>query len=362
MVPQNRWRLAVLLASFLSLGLAGPIPAADEKTAPPDAATLNRYFYSSLRSVINYGADQYNKGNVDECYQHFRSSLKDLVPVLSYQPELQKFIEKALDQVENDTSWRIKMAGRATMPTPETAPEKRQKAFALRAVLNDVRTALDKGAIVPREPLFPPKVPDWPVLPKPPETKGPESIPVRPEEVPDLVEPPPLPRAVTPPEIKAETKKPETTEPTKTPPPILPPDTKEDQKPNAKEPSKTLPPVTLPETKAEAKKPADTKPVVLGTVSGRITFEGKPVMGGVVFFLHTEDEDKAYLGVIGLDGAFEVKDMVTGPYRLSLASARIAQPGGKPTALPAKYGDAKTSGLTLEVKGGKQVNDLNLQK
>src|SRR5262249_28210297 len=45
--------------------------------------------------------------------------------------------------VDKDPDWRVKLAAQAEMPNPELAPVARQKAFALRAIFNDVRAGLN---------------------------------------------------------------------------------------------------------------------------------------------------------------------------------------------------------------------------
>jgi len=112
------------------------------KASAADNKALDRYLYNSLRYVINYGVDLYNAGRVEDCYAHFRQSLQDLEPVLTAHPDLQKTIKEGLDKVEKDPAWRAEMAAKATMPNPQLAPVDRQKAFALRAVFNEVRNGL----------------------------------------------------------------------------------------------------------------------------------------------------------------------------------------------------------------------------
>jgi hypothetical protein len=143
-VMNLRLHRGAVLAAACALALALGAPAADDKAV--DSKALDRYLYSSLRHVINHGVDLYNNPKTplgaDECYQHFRESLEELAPVLSAHPDLQKLIKTSLDKVETDPEWRAKMAARATMPNPQQAPVDRQKAFALRAVFNEVRAGL----------------------------------------------------------------------------------------------------------------------------------------------------------------------------------------------------------------------------
>jgi truncated hemoglobin YjbI len=141
MQPLFRRTSVVVAACLLGFVLAAPAGAAGD-AAPPDAKALDRYLYNNLRFIINHGVDLYNAERVDACYEHFRQSLQDLVPVLTHHPDLQKEIKDGLDKVEKDPDWRVKMAARATMPNPQQAPPLRQKAFALRAVFNDVRAGL----------------------------------------------------------------------------------------------------------------------------------------------------------------------------------------------------------------------------
>jgi len=176
MNPLSRWRMAALTTALALLTLAAAAPAADDKSPSDpkagdrvlvskalyeaaadaksvDAKALDHYLYTSLRDVINQGVDLYNRGDVNGCYQHFRQALTDLEPVLAHHPDLQKAVKDGLDKAEKDPEWRNKMAAKAMMPNPEAVPPAdvtRVKAFALRAVFNDVRSTL-KGETKPVE-------------------------------------------------------------------------------------------------------------------------------------------------------------------------------------------------------------------
>jgi hemoglobin len=149
MHPLNWRRSGVVVACLVGLALAARVPAADN-TVDPKA--LDRYLYTNLRFVINHGVDLYNSRRPEECYDHFRQSLQDLVPVLSHHPEIQKTIKEGLEKAEKDPEWRARMAARATMPNPEAAPALQQKAFALRAVFNDVRIGLSPEPLTKPQP------------------------------------------------------------------------------------------------------------------------------------------------------------------------------------------------------------------
>jgi hypothetical protein len=331
----------------MGTGLGRSAPDVSATPAPPDAATLDRYLQISLRSVINLGADLYNSDKPDECYKHFRQSLEALIPVLSHHPDLQTFIERALSDVESDPEWRVTMAAKATMPSPKSYPVIRQKAFALRGVLNQVRSAVNdyanaKGAWPgpgkDKQPLIPPDIvkPEdrkpWIPPETKPEEKKPEVIPV-----PPVIEPPDK----KPDETKPEDKKPEDKKP-------------EDKKPEDKKPEDKKP------AAPEAAAPVESKPVVRGTIAGTVSFQGKPLPCGMVF-LTLEEEDKAYPGTIQKDGSFAIDGIPAGTYKVTVTTASLIPSEVKPAALPPKYSDIKTSGLTFEVKGGKNAFELKLE-
>jgi hemoglobin len=102
--------------------------------------------------------------------------------------------------------------------------------------------------------------------------------------------------------------------------------------------------------KPEAKKPEDKNPDGTASVQGRVTFKGQPLAGTIVL---TNKEGKVE-GKIAEDGTYQVKGVKPGEYMVSINSAKGA-------AVPAKYADAKTSGLVVEVKDGQNTVDLQLQ-
>jgi hemoglobin len=139
----------VVVACLVGLALTAPIRAADDKT--PDQKALDHYVYTSLRFVINHGVDAYNAGRPEECYEHFRQSLQDLVPILAGHPDLQTLVKDGLEKTEKDPEWRVKMAAKATMPNPQLADPVRQKSFALRAIFNEVRAGVHGEKRKPEE-------------------------------------------------------------------------------------------------------------------------------------------------------------------------------------------------------------------
>ena len=173
MRPPVRWTPILLL-----IGLPTHAAAAETKAAA-DTAALESYLHTSLRFVINHGVDLYNGGDVEACYLHFRQTLQQIAPLLGHRAELRKTVETALAEVERNAAWRAKMTGavkdgnRPAVASPDYLPADRQKAFALRAVLNEVRESLRGG-----RKAEPPKPPEK--LPEADKPGGPEQLKVKP--------------------------------------------------------------------------------------------------------------------------------------------------------------------------------------
>ena len=131
-----------------------------------------------------------------------------------------------------------------------------------------------------------------------------------------------------------------------------------------------------------------------GTVSGKVTYKGEPVRQGVVMFVAGDGWSSS--APINEDGTYQIANLPPGSFKLTVETlAGSAQggrqtqgpPGGKwrppkdadvpkqveeavrkplqqvsaPPRLPAKYAKAETSGLTCEVKPGRQAHDIDLQ-
>jgi hypothetical protein len=354
--------MAALAVSLIVLTLAAPARAADDKVpsdpkagdrvlvdkaaydvavSKVDPKALDRYLYSSLHDVINHGVDLYmNRANPrapEECYQHFRQSLEALVPVLADHPDLQKMIKDGLDKVENDPDWRVKMAAEAEMPNPALAPAIRQKAFALRAVFSHVRAGLKPEGSTAEGPKGEDGIVDGKVmLDGRPLDRGKVTLrgggnkafaaDVAADGSFKLAKVPPgqYRVTVTGTDIPAKYGSAETT-----------PLTYEVRK------GHNIADFPL---KGE-KGPATSE---TGNVQGTVKVDGKPLAKGKVTF--TGEDSKAHTGDV-TDGFYSLERLPTGLYAVTVSG----------TGVPAKFGDAKTSGLTYAVKKGENTHNIELK-
>jgi len=111
-----------------------------------------------------------------------------------------------------------------------------------------------------------------------------------------------------------------------------------------------------------------------GTVTGTVTYKGKPVPQGIVTFY--SPDNRVILSHLQPDGSYAAEEIAVGEVKVSVeapqgappAPAVPAPPGGpidprtqvKVTLLPRRYADPNTSGLTVKVTSGKQVFPIEL--
>jgi hemoglobin len=121
----NGWKLALLLASVVAMGLAEPSRAADDKPTAGDQRVVD-----ALKDVINRGVDIFNPrdrgglGDHNGCYRLFQGALMMARTQLNDHPNLQKEIDGGLANAER-------------LPTPG------ERAHALRRVIDQVRETLN---------------------------------------------------------------------------------------------------------------------------------------------------------------------------------------------------------------------------
>ncbi len=112
-----------------------------------------------------------------------------------------------------------------------------------------------------------------------------------------------------------------------------------------------------------------------GDIEGKVTLDGKTVPGGVVTVYPSKDANPELAGqplttAIQQDGTFVVPNVPVGPAQITVTESLRMSPisGGKaPGAdarhmpLPPRYADKAKSGLSIDVKSGKQPLDLQLK-
>jgi hypothetical protein len=80
----------------------------------------------------------------------------------------------------------------------------------------------------------------------------------------------------------------------------------------------------------------------LATVGGKVIYNGKPLADSVITF-HLKDDQ--FVGGKIKDGTFRVDRVPVGRAKVTIASKKVA--------LPVKFADPETSGLSVEIKKGK---------
>jgi hypothetical protein len=106
-----------------------------------------------------------------------------------------------------------------------------------------------------------------------------------------------------------------------------------------------------------------------GTVYGKVTLDGKALSSGFVSMHDSEGQTRT--GGILKDGTYSVSNVAPGKASVTVQTLELIDIFGKkkeadaPQAhavlAPAKYGDPMTSGLSVEVKAGKQEFDINMK-
>jgi hypothetical protein len=113
---------------------------------------------------------------------------------------------------------------------------------------------------------------------------------------------------------------------------------------------------------------------VRGRIVGKITFQGKPLSEGLVFFSNN-DNGTHMSGEVKSDGSYEIitakgAGLPLGVYQVRVRPPLEPLPSGpsrvapKPKEypnIPSKYRDFGTSGLTLTVKEGANPLDIDMQ-
>ena len=118
---------SLLLAFVTSFFCIGAEPGAAESSGK----ALDSQIRASLPKVINTGADLFNEGDRAGCYRLYQGSLLTLRPLLEHHPDLQKAIDKAMADADQQ-------------------PTVGARAFALRGALDKIRDTLRSPGAAPK--------------------------------------------------------------------------------------------------------------------------------------------------------------------------------------------------------------------
>jgi hypothetical protein len=107
-----------------------------------------------------------------------------------------------------------------------------------------------------------------------------------------------------------------------------------------------------------------------GTVSGKVTYQGQPVPGGIINFLPQSEPDRGKVFSSGIDanGIYQVVRVPVGPVKITVqdpggqSAKRIVDPNEAPRKkYPTRYATPEGSDLTFTVAGGSQEHDIELK-
>ena len=92
------------------------------------------------------------------------------------------------------------------------------------------------------------------------------------------------------------------------------------------------------------------------TISGRVTYKGKPLPSGTVTLVNKGGG--TYRAPIKADGNYEFRQVPPGEYRVAIESTKGQ---GAQVVIPERYQNANTSDLSAKINRGVNLFDLNLQ-
>ena len=112
----------------------------------------------------------------------------------------------------------------------------------------------------------------------------------------------------------------------------------------------------------------------IGSVSGKVTYQGKALPAGYVNFLSGEKGDVVKTSTIGADGTYSVSGVPVGSAKITVQGVLApVQPPNAPKGVevlrsdrqtvyvPPKYSTVEQSGLTYDVKPGSQEHPIDLK-
>jgi hemoglobin len=373
---------AKLLISVFLAGsvLTGAVRAQDMKPTEKslDLTRAEETIYKNLRGVIDHGANLYNQGDWNGCYRLWEGALMTLKPLLDHRSKLQAAIDTGIGEARKDPSlwhraWVLRpvldkiradiradhpqLAKREAASARIVAPKSSPKTLwdrlgGERGVTNIVDDFVELTALDPKVDFF--RGGKY----KPTNT---EVAKMKRELVEQISEASGGPLKYKGPDMKAVHKDMGITDSQFHAAAANLKKALEKNKVAAEDVEKVISAVgryrkeIVEPKEKEEKKPAEKKeekkPAGAASVQGHITFQGKPLTGGTIVLMSAQGNSG---GDIKADGTYRVEGVKPGEYTVSVK-------GGKGDAVPAKYGDPKTSGLMINVTAGTQSFDIDLR-
>ncbi len=309
------WLLPMAAATVLAVAFTGNFSAQQGGEHEPEHAAHDKLLRKGLLDAMRRGVYLYNeRGDMAGCTSVFEGALLTIRPLLHHQ-DLQKKIDSALANVEQ-------------------LPPGYQRAFALRGVLDEVADRL-AGKSASKEKDTTLKDKDKKDKARKDQDKANNKT--------DLGV---LDKATTDKASKDKAKK----------------DRATTGKKDA--PAKDLP---AKDTSVKDKKDAPAKdkqapPQDTGTVSGKVTYDGKPLSIGFVTFVGLDK--RTYSANIQPDGTYTLKKgLPVGRYRVTIdKSTSPPAKDQKVIEIPPSYQSADTTPLMVEIVRGKNTADIRLSK
>lgn len=383
----KRWKLVFTLCLAVPV-LAGAAQDQEKKSAgkPLDRAALDESIYQNLRGIIDHGANLYNQGDWNGCYRLWEGALMTLKPLLDHRPKLQEAIDGGIANARQDPAlwhraWvlrpvldRIRADINADYPHRRNREEGSPPVAASKEKTNSLWDRLGG------EPGVTKIVDDFVNLVAPDrkvdffrggkyKVAAEQVTKMKRELVEQISEASGGPLKYKGPDMKSVHKGMGITDAQFN---AITADLKQALEQNNVAPEdvekvlnavgsyrKEIVEPKKQEEKKDEKKPADKKedkkPGGTARIEGKVTYGGKPVVGGIIAF-----EGKSglvYSALIAADSTYVLNRVKPGEYKVAIDTKSNA----KNPQVPAKYSDPDKSGLTINVREGKQSFDIALQ-
>ena len=95
-------------------------------------------------------------------------------------------------------------------------------------------------------------------------------------------------------------------------------------------------------------------------LTGKVVYEGKELQGGSILVVSTQDSSIGSNGVVVPDGSFMIQNAPLGPIKIAVSTEGLDKfDPDHYVAIPSKYADPETSGITADIKAG-ETNTIDI--